>query len=317
MGEQMIYNELYGKIDSNPDPLYQKYRRKWNENWQSNKVENFPLFLDIEATSACNLRCPDCVQTINKQKAGYMDFDLFKKIINEASEQGCYGCKFHTIGRGEPLLHKDIAKMVAYAKKKGLIDVYLNTNAVLLTLKISEQLIDAGVDRISISMDHYYKEAYEGIRVGASFDKVKYNIEKFKFVRDYKRSKCKIRIQAVENQELNLQRYREFWMRYADEIGIIDYKDMIKREDMVSNWRCSQLWQRASILYDGAILPCNHDDRKFAVLGNANTDSIGKIWRSNAMNYMRQIHNNGNSHLLAACNGCFLRTTMIKKEKEL
>jgi len=315
MKNQILYHDLYGQIDSNPDPLYQEYRKKWNENWQNNKVENFPLFLDIEATSACNLRCPDCIQTIQKQVKGFMPFDLFKKIIDEASEQGCYGCKFHTIGRGESLLHNDIAKMVAYAKKKGLIDVYLNTNGVLLTLKMSEQLIDAGIDRISISMDDYRKEEYEKIRVGASFDKVLFNIDKFNFVKDYKRSKCKIRIQTIVKDSLDsLGKYSEFWSDYADEIGYLFYKDMTKRESIISNWKCSQLWQRMSVTYDGQIIICNHDDRLYSVLGNANTDSIGKIWRSNAMNYIRQIHNEGNAHLLDACNGCFLRTTMIKKE---
>jgi len=187
---------------------------------------------------------------------------------------------------------------------------------------MSEQLIDAGIDGISVSMDHYYKEAYEKIRVGASFDKVRYNIEKLKFVRDYKRSKCKIRIQAVEKTDLSitidnnswLYNYKEFWKDYADEIGVLDYKDMTKRESIISNWKCSQLWQRMSVLYNGAVIPCNHDSNLFLVLGNANTDSIGKIWRSNAMNYIRQTHNEGNAHLLDSCNGCPLRTTMIKKE---
>jgi len=314
MEDQLLYNSLFGEIDSNPDPVYKEYRRKWNENWKVNKVEDFPLFLDIEATSACNLKCPDCIQTIKKSSKGFMTLDLFRRIIDEASEHGCYGCKFHTIGRGEPLLHKEIAKMVAYAKKKGLVDVYLNTNGLLLDRKLCNDLIDAGLDRISFSIDHYDPKVYALQRVGSNLNAVIWNMIEFSMALGFKRKNTKIRVQAVDNKNLNKDEYVKYFMGYADEVGFIDYKDMTRREEFISDWKCSQLWQRMSILYDGSILPCNHDLNAYSNLGNINKgDTIGGVWRSKTMHYIRHLHMSGNAHFLASCNGCELRTVMVRK----
>ena len=295
---------------------YKFYRDQWHNNPRENEVSDFPLFLDIEATSACNLSCPHCIQTKVGFEKGFIEWDLFKRIIDEASEGGCYGCKFHTIGRGEPLLHKNITKMVAYAKKKGLIDVYLNTNANLLTDKMSKRLLDAGLDRISFSIDGYNKEQYIKYRPGGNFGKVKYNIVNFLSHRDDGDYDCGIRIQTVVLPDIDFIKYSEFWIPFADEVSIIDYKDMAERvDDLQGDWVCPQPWQRMSVLWDGKILPCNHDDREFAALGYLGEDlSIRKAWNSSKMRFIRDIHRQRKAEMLAACNGCFLRSSEIKKE---
>ncbi len=138
-----------------------EYRRKW-ENWPRHfKVGTFPLFIDIETTSACNLKCDFCATTYRgkKVKKGFIEPSLVTKIIDEGAKNGLYGVKFNI--RGEPLLHPEIIKFVRYAKKKGLVDVYFNTNAMPLTAKIAEGLIGAGLDRISITIEGHTKNVYE------------------------------------------------------------------------------------------------------------------------------------------------------------
>jgi len=53
-------------------------------------VEIFPIFLDIEITSACNLKCPFCATTYrgNKIKKGFREFEILKKIIDEGADNG-------------------------------------------------------------------------------------------------------------------------------------------------------------------------------------------------------------------------------------
>ncbi len=82
---------------------------------------------------------------------------MVKKIIDEGADNGLYGAKFNV--RGEPLLHKEIDKIVYYAKKKGLIDVYFNANALLLNEEMCKRLIDSRLDRISISIEGYTKRS--------------------------------------------------------------------------------------------------------------------------------------------------------------
>lgn len=321
------YHTLSGTdiAEDSQDELYKEYRHKWHSNPKEYIVSDFPLFLDIEATSVCNLKCPHCVQTHVDFDRGFMELDIFERIIDEASENGCYGCKFHTIGRGEPLLHKDIVKMVAYAKKKGLIDVYINTNAMLLDEGMSKGLLDAGLDRIAFSIDAYDRQLYEAYRPGANFQKVLRNITKFLTFRDkgkyvakgeWERHNTKIRIQTVELPMIDLHLYREIWQPYCDEVAYIDYKEMRERTyGLRGKWVCPQPWQRMSVLWNGLILPCNHDDRCFALLGNVGNTTVGKAWRSSAMNFFRSAHIKGNAHFLAACDGCYLRTSEVRKEE--
>ena len=305
-GYQLLYHT---------DEYYQKYRDQWHNNPKKFVVSNFPLFLDIEATSACNLKCPHCVQTHANFKKGYMKWDLYKKVIDEASEEGCYGCKYHTISRGEPMLNQNLVRMVQYAKKKGLVDVYLNTNATLLREDISRGLLDAGLDRISFSIDGNFID-YNQVRIGADFVRVKIAVEEFYELRQKGDYDCDIRIQTVDLPEVDFDEYGGFWISMADEVSMIDFKDMTKRETgLKGKWICPQPWQRMSVLFDGTILPCNHDDRMLAALGNVKKTSIGKVWNSNAMKFFREEHKFNNAHLLSACDGCFLRSSEINKEK--
>jgi radical SAM protein with 4Fe4S-binding SPASM domain len=243
-----------------------------------------------------------------------MKWELYTKIIDEASAEGCYGCKYHTIGRGEPLLNQNLVRMVQYAKKKGLVDVYLNTNATLLRKDLSKALLDAGLDRISFSVDGE-KVNYNETRPGADFIKVLRGISDFYNLRQDGDYDCGIRIQTVDLPDLNFDNYGEYWIHVADEVSMIDFKDMTKRErGLKGKWICPQPWQRMSVLFNGDILPCNHDDRLYAKLGNMEKTSLRKVWHSNAMNFIRNSHKTNNAHLLSACDGCYLRTSEINKE---
>ncbi len=311
------YHTLSGSdiAEESRDIRYSEYRRQWHENPERFIVNDFPLFLDIEATSACNLRCPHCVQTKANFKKGFMSLSVYKRIIDEAVDNNCYGCKYHSIGRGEPLLHRQIVQMIEYAKKRGLIDVYLNTNVTLLNARMCIELLDAGLDRISFSIDGSSKRFYEERRRGADFLQVFTDIVGFKTFRDKFNYKTKIRIQTVKLKGIDLIEYGTFWKSYCDEVSYIDYKEMNKRKNNVidKNFRCPQLWQRMSILWTGDCNLCNHDDRGWAVLGNFKKKSLRSMWNGSAADYIRRVHKGGKSHFVAACNGCFLRQSLIGK----
>jgi radical SAM protein with 4Fe4S-binding SPASM domain len=304
------------------DGRFREYRKKWKE-WPVNFcVGEFPLFVDIEVTSACNLKCPFCAttfraKTINK---GFMTFDILKKIVDEGVDNNLYGVKFNI--RGEPLLHSQIHEFVKYAKQKGLIDVYFNTNAMLLTEKVAKRLIDAGLDRLSISFEGYTKDIYEKYRVGAQYEVVLSNIENMQALKKKLRVEHpKIRIQTVMIPDIEpiSEEYKKFWTARADEVGLLDYKEMkTKKNGIKYPWACPQIWQRLAVWWDGTILPCNHDDDGLLSLGNVCNISIKEIWHSKKLNNIRNIHKKGAAHEIPACNGCYLRDSEIAKlvEKE-
>ena len=300
--------------------LFKEYRKKWKEWPETFHVGEFPLFIDVEVTSACNLKCPFCATTFREKmiKKGFISFDIVRKIIDEGRENNLYGVKFNI--RGEPLLHPQIHEFVKYAKQKNLIDVYFNTNAILLGEDVAKKLIDSGLDRLSISFEGYTKSVYEKYRIGANYEKVLSNIENIQSLkRKLGVEHPKVRIQTVMLPELEetFDEYKKFWAERVDEVGFLDYKEMkIKKRNIKYPWACPQIWQRMAIWWNGTILPCNHDDDGLLVLGNVRTSTIKEVWNSNKLNNIREMHKKGNAHEIQACDGCYLRDSEILKLQE-
>jgi len=78
---------------------------------------------------------------------------------------------------GEPLLNPALLDMIKYCK--GIrMNSSVVTNAMLLDEDLSREMLKAGVGEIRISIDGATKKTYEGIRIGAKFEKVTDNIQK-------------------------------------------------------------------------------------------------------------------------------------------
>jgi uncharacterized Fe-S cluster-containing radical SAM superfamily enzyme len=105
---------------------------------------------------------------------GFMDFELFKKVIDESP--GLEHLCMHNWG--EPLLHKDIFRMIDYAKAAGIAWVVMNTNGTLLTDKMIQRIVESGLDIIRFSIDGS-AETFKKIR-GVELQKIETNIIKLK-----------------------------------------------------------------------------------------------------------------------------------------
>lgn len=299
------------------DARFEEYRERW-KNWPAAfYAGEFPLFMDIEVTSACNLRCPFCATTFRGEriKKGFVSPETVTKIIDEGSDNNLYGVKFNI--RGEPLLHPRIYEFVRHAKNRGLVDVYFNTNALLLTEEASGKLIDAGLDRLSVSFEGYTKSVYERSRAGSDYDTVLSNIEKMQSLKlKLGVEHPKVRVQTVMFPELErtFDEYRRFWSSRADEVGFLDYKEMkTKKKGVEYPWACPQIWQRMAIWWDGTILPCNHDDEGLLALGNVRDIAVAEAWHSEKLAAVRDAHRQGAAHTVQACDGCYLRDSEIVK----
>ncbi len=313
------FNSVGGSVQpDNASEEYRKYRRCWEENPKQFILRDMPLHLDIEATSYCNLKCTFCDRQllVDKGMLGSLDMGLFRHILDQFDEeQKLWGVKFSY--RGEPLLNKNIPEMIRYAKSRGVLDVYFNTNAMLLDEEKCRAIINAGLDRISISIDGIEKRSYEAVRIGADFDVVIKNVETLLRVRDEMGSSIpKIRIQTVKLPGVDAESYVKKWRPYADEVAMLEYTDESKREiGIEAKWACPQLWQRLTIEWDGSVFGCNNDSLRGLYLGNAKERSIYDCWQDSKLMEIRNRHRKGLSHEVEACNGCPWRTAQIIKEK--
>ena len=303
----------------NHSSRYREYRRAWMENPAGFILSDFPLHLDVEASSRCNLRCVFCdkLPSLKGIAQGDMDFGLWKTIIEEAGRNGLYGLKLSY--RGEPLLHPRLPEMVAMAKDAGILDIYFNTNGMLLDEEIARALIDAKLDRISISVEGTDPAAFERTRRGASFSRIEANIQGLVGLRERLGAAApKVRVQTVRLPGLDLEAYAAYWRQRADEVAVVDYKDGGKREPGLEHagFVCPQPWQRMTITWDGLVLPCNNDDGLVMPLGRVPERSIAHCWSDARLMELRGLHRRGLSHQAAPCNGCPWRTTQIAKLKE-
>jgi len=103
---------------------YKRYRKLWDELPKKREVSEYPLLVDLELSSVCNLKCPMCYTVTDtfrrKVKKEFMDFKLFRKIIDEIAEK-VFAIRLSL--RGEPTLHARFVDAIRYAKEKGVSEV--------------------------------------------------------------------------------------------------------------------------------------------------------------------------------------------------
>lgn len=298
---------------------YRKYRQNWEEYPKQLKIPDFPMHLDIESSSNCNLRCPMCARTVRVNKGIWrknqsIDLELFKKIIDEAAKEGV--CALNLNNFGEPLINPHLAKMVKYAKSKGIIDVFFHTNAVLLTKKISRALIEAGLDRIVISIDSPYKEKFERIRIGTNYELVVQNLKGLFEVRKEMNSLSPlIRINMIKFPDLTKKEVNDMKKKFlgiVDSIGFLELyetnPDKTKKVEFPHEYKskfiCPQLISRLSILENGDVAPCCVDIDANMKLGNVKEKSLKEMWTGSKLNELRKIHFKGKFFEIPTCRNC-------------
>ena len=286
------------------------------------KVGRFPLQLDIETNTICNIRCVKCFHSSQYIDPQRMPMGLIKKVIREGSYKGLESIKLQY--RGEPLRYYGIEEAVRYAKQYGIKEVMFNTNATLLTREMIEKLVKAGLDKIICSIDSYEEELYEKLHRGAKFDVVVNNLLK---LQDYKningRLRPILRVQKVVqqgNRHENNEKYIKFWEIIADQVAIeefIDYNDNLERSMIMKDWACPQLWQRLFVWADGTVHPCCCLESDEVGDIHRDRDTIELIWGGGQMTRFRQLHQQGRSHEIEMCRKCPMRKHEYQKQRKV
>ena len=123
-------------------------------------------YLRISLTEACNLRCIYCMpegEVCFKNYKGLTDKEI-KYLIDIFGDIGLKKIRFTG---GEPLLRKNIVELVSKAKEKEIGKIALTTNGVLLP-KYLDDLINAGLNEINISLDSLNEEVFRKITRGGN-----------------------------------------------------------------------------------------------------------------------------------------------------
>lgn len=312
-------NEKLGKIIGDK---FIRYRKEWDAVNRFELVTEFPLFLQLDMNQNCNLRCCQCIKKSSEFMAKIygketLSWNDYKNIIHEGQEYGCPSIS--PCGINEPLLMKDLEKYLKYAHDHGFIDIMINTNGTLLSEERSKNILDAGLTRIRFSIDAATQETYLRIRNRGNYQGVIKNIERFlelKKIRGYDLPITGVNFCKISINEHETDKFLKYWEKKVDMVTIQTFAPPVSSKefskyypsaqigtgDKLKDFKCPQPFQRLVIRnYD--ITPCCSLDSKLKI-GNLKTDSIYKIWHSETMNQLRELHKRGEYFKSDICKEC-------------
>jgi|GEM_PF-1108701 radical SAM additional 4Fe4S-binding domain len=147
------------------------------------KLKPVDLNIAIEILEMCNLRCRYCYVAAGIMGNNIMKLEDYMKIIeNIISIKNKYNRIGITFTGGEPTLHPDLIDMVRKAKDIGIDRIALVTNGTLMNKRFLDNLIDAGLEWIAVSIDSYLAEDNDYLRGKGVYEKV---IETLKILSQY------------------------------------------------------------------------------------------------------------------------------------
>jgi len=199
-------------------------------------LQSPPLCIDIEVAAVCDLACPFCYRQFVATPDKVIEDELAFRLIEEASALGVPSIKFNW--RGEPLLYPRLAELVSFAKRHGILETIINTNATHLTDEVASSLIKAGLDLIIYSFDGGSKETYERMRPGRfkdnRFDVVYGNIRRFSEIRKSMNSVLpRTKIQMILTDE-TFDECEDFYSLFSDCVDDVSAKQYTERGGRVS-----------------------------------------------------------------------------------
>lgn len=273
------------------------------------RLAGYPYWMVLDPSSICNLSCPFCPtgQKRNSRSKAVMSFDNFKKIIDEI---GLYLIHIDFCNWGEPLLNRDIFKMIEYAKQFK-IDTKIDTNLNQLGEQEAEDLILSGLDRLIVSIDGATAQTYSKYRVGGDFDKVIVNLKLLLEKRSQlRRSSPHISWQFLvfRHNEHEIDTVKRLGEDLGvDHVGIskafIGHKDWIPLNPAFSNYDqekaagpeneftsdffnqpqerfCSWPWEAIVINANGSVSPCCSVEDEKDDFGNIFKTPFKEIWNN-------------------------------------
>ena len=307
-----------GEIEVNPGwtkdlgPEFLEYRRKWEAAGTKHTLFDFPLFLEVESSYACNYDCVMCprVPLSHKGRGGELSPEFFDKLFKEAKEKKL--ASINLSHGGEPLLNKDLVGLVKKSKEAGILDIMFHTNGSLLTKDLSVKLIEAGLTKINFSLDAESRETYGKVRRGGNYDLVMKNIMDFLDAkRDFGKSFPRVRVSFVlmEQNKHEFDKFLDFWKAKVNVVAFQHCRDYSKEPDesqvdKTIKYTCNGLWHMLMISADGSIMPCLQDYKHEMILGNLATHTVEECWKSEKMQELRKMHLEGSWHENPTCRRC-------------
>jgi radical SAM protein with 4Fe4S-binding SPASM domain len=287
-------------------------------------LKGMPVSVSAELTNTCNLNCPQCFtgSGLMTRKRGFMDFDLYKKVMKELSP---YLYNANLYFQGEPMLHPQFFSFIGILAK---VHSVVSTNGHFLSEENSERLVRSSLNRLIVSLDGIDQTTYSAYRIKGNINDVTEGLVNLAIAKKRYKSSLKIEIQFLVNS-IN-ENQIEYVRQFAKSVNaLLRLKSMqIINKTEIGSWlpsgrrfsryrmkegeyvsknrlpdRCARLWFNPVITGDGKVVPCCFDKNAEHVMGDLNNESFREIWDSPKFRIFRKSILSGR-HMIEMCRDC-------------
>ncbi len=253
------------------------------------------LSANLELTNRCNLACSFC-PTGNGSLArprGHMDPETFRRAL-----AGAGPLEFALLFQwGEPLLHPGFAALAAEAAARG-IRTLVTTNGTLLDAKRIAGILDAKVDRVTVSVDGD-ATTHERVR-GIPLSATRAAVLRLVTARDAAGADTAVDVSMVVAPETEgaVDAFRRAWTGLVDRVQTIPLLVRARRRT-----RCREPWRGGLVvLRDGRVTVCCVDHDGVLAVGDVRTRTLRETWNGPEMRALRRAHATGD--LPSLCASC-------------
>ncbi len=287
-----------------------------------------PSFFNIDPSNRCNLRCVFCPQSDPPESMsfGTMDLELFERILGQIERHTvCAGISLFL--SGEPLLNRNLNRMIEMVRERFGMGPLIATNATLLSKEKSKELLDAGAGLFMIDFCAD-REHFETMCPPGDWQRVHDNIKGLAQLISERGDKVVIKLKDLDWRGETRQERDESMDRLKSLFGEAFPFEYISYN--LHNWAgefagkaeenygyraggrgkepkfhpCSHLWLMMNIHYDGKVSICCRDIMQEAVIGDIRESGLPEIWNGEKMRRARRLMSSGHYERIPVCARC-------------
>jgi radical SAM protein with 4Fe4S-binding SPASM domain len=288
-------------------------------------MERRPFELHLELTNYCNANCVFCPYQFQLRPKGFMSDEVFHKAVNDF-----VACNGGSVGLtpivGDALIDPQFLSRVRFLRSLPLIDrIWLTTNAILADKFGIRELLESGVNSMTISTSGFDKDSYERIYRSQSYERMRKNVVAIVEENAHLGSPVNIVIGLRTDRPLaEVMTDRDFQpiLKHKPEIdftwAFTSAGGRITREILPSGMRlrtappkqepCVNLYNGPIVLPDGDVLGCScvaaMDAIPDLLIGNIMTSGLLEIWSGARMKQLREQFRPGGCGLNETCASC-------------
>jgi len=267
------------------------------------------LGVTIEPTNICNLSCIYCPQSDSENHfingKGFMSFDTYREVLDNILSD--FNPRFVSLHRdGEPLLHKELERFVAYTVGKG-IRTGTSSNCTLLPPERADTLLEAGLSFIKTDFCAD-RGLYEQLRTGAEWDTAYEGMRAILSKAHERGVDFRLDITDLSTHGLpdniagaNIETLGSMFGEFGDRVEVmpVHFHNALgesigcpvcdcEGEDHHDYFLCHHPWVHIVVDFMGRVVPCCRDLRSEYICGSLLEHSMTEIWNNERFTGIRR-----------------------------